>query len=108
MSTKANIIIEQGTTFNVPLTLNDINGNPLVVTSLTANAEMRRYYNAVNSTSFTTTLANGTLTLSMTAEATSNLYPGRYVYDVIVTDTTSNNISRIAEGVVTVKPSVTH
>ena len=108
MSTKANIILEQGATFNVPIALTDQNGENLDVTTLTANAELRKYYNATTSWSFDTNLANGCLTLSMTAEATANIVAGRYVYDVVLTDIGSNNVSRLLEGICTVNPSVTH
>ena len=108
MSTKANIVIEQGSTFSVPITLTDQNGEDLDVTTLTARAELRKYYNATTSWSFSTSLANGCLTLSMTAEATANIAAGRYVYDVTLTDTSSNNVSRLVEGICTINPAVTH
>ena len=50
--------------------------------------------------------AAGTITLSLTANQTSNLVYGRYVYDVDVTDA-SNTVTRVLEGIVTVTPSVT-
>jgi hypothetical protein len=42
----------------------------------------------------------------MTSANTSNLTPGRYVYDVIITSS-ANVVTRVVEGIVTVLPSVT-
>jgi hypothetical protein len=107
-SVKSNIVIEQGATFVEIINLNDANGNPIDVASLnSATAEMRKYYSSSNSVVFTTSLATGTLTLSLTANQTSNIYSGRYVFDVYLTDI-ANNVTRIVEGLVTVTPSVTH
>jgi hypothetical protein len=41
----------------------------------------------------------------MTNAVTSGLEPGRYLYDVEITDTT--NITRVVEGTVTVTPGMT-
>lgn len=108
MSTKANIVIEQGCDFAVPITLTDQNGEPLITTSFVANGEIRQYYDATTAYPLTLTLANGSLIVAMDAASSANIAAGRYVYDVILTDTTSNTISRLIEGICTITPSVTH
>jgi hypothetical protein len=42
----------------------------------------------------------------MASEVTANIKPGRYVYDILMMDTTDVTI-RIMEGIVTVTPQVT-
>ncbi len=106
-SVKASLLIEQGATFIEVINLNDANGNPLDVTGLAANGSLRKYYTSSNVTVFTTAMANGSLTISLTANQTGNLYPGRYVHDTYMSDV-SNNWNRVVEGVATVTPSVTH
>lgn len=111
MATKANITIDQGTTFTTQIDLTDENNDPIDLTAYTANAEIRRWYSSSNaSATFTANTganaAAGILTLSLTAGQTANLEFGRYVYDVTVTDA-SNTITRIVEGIVTVTPRVT-
>jgi hypothetical protein len=108
MATKANIIIDQGTTFNTNVNLTDDNGDPIDLTGYTGNSVMRKHYTSSNSTIFSVTLGgtSGTVALSLTSSQTSNLTPGRYVYDVEVTSA-SNVVSRIVEGIVTVTPEVT-
>lgn len=108
MATKANIIIDQGTTFSTVINLADENGDPIDLTGYTGDSEMRKHYSSSNSQSFTLSLggANGTVTLSLTSTQTANLVAGRYVYDVEITSS-SNVVSRIVEGIVTVTPEVT-
>lgn len=111
MATKANITIDQGTTFSTQIDLTDENDDPIDLTAYTANAEIRRWYSstdpaAVFDASTGANAAAGIITLSLTSEQTANLEFGRYVYDVKVTDA-SNTTTRIVEGIVTVTPSVT-
>jgi hypothetical protein len=47
------------------------------------------------------------LTLSLTDTATASLRAGRYVYDIIITDTSTGVKTRAAEGIVSVMPGVT-
>lgn len=107
MATKANLLIDQGTTYEVTLDLTDENGDVLALTGYTANSQLRKWYTSTNSTSFSTSInaEAGTITLSLTANQTANLTAGRYVYDVEVTS--SGVISRIIEGIITVTPNVT-
>lgn len=108
MATKANITVDQGTTFSTTISLTDDDGNPIDLTGYTGRSQMRKHFTSSNSQSFTVSLSNnaGTVTLGLTATQTSNLTPGRYVYDVEVVSG-ANVISRIVEGIVTVTPEVT-
>ena len=107
MSTKANLIIDAGTTFSTTLTLTDQNGDPLNLSGYTANSQLRRWYTSSNSVPFVTSIntSSATITLSLSANATANLYAGRYVYDVDINNGTT--VSRVVEGIVTVTPAVT-
>lgn len=108
MATKANIIIDQGTTFTTSINLTDDNGDAIDLTGYTGSSQMRKHYTSSNSQSFTVSLSNtsGVVSLSLTATQTANLAPGRYVYDVEVVSG-ANVVSRIVEGIVTVTPEVT-
>ena len=108
MATKANIIIDQGTTFSTTINLTDEDELPVNLTGYTGDAEIRKHYTSSNSQSFSVTLggAAGTIALSLTALQTANLAAGRYVYDVEITSC-SNTVSRIVEVIVTVTPEVT-
>jgi len=109
MATKANLVIDQGTTFSVELDLTDETGDILSLEGFTANAQMRKWYTSSNATAFATLInaSSGQITLSLTANQTGSLSAGRYVYDVELTQNSSNAISRVVEGIVTVTPQVT-
>jgi hypothetical protein len=107
MSTKANLTLDQGSTFSTTLNLTDDDGDPMSLTGFTATAAMKRWYTSNTATVFNTSINTvaGSITLELDANTTSLLWPGRYVYDVDITDGVS--ISRIVEGIITVTPAVT-
>jgi hypothetical protein len=108
MATKANLVIDQGSTFSTDLSLTDENGDALDLQNFTANSQVRKWYSSSNAAATFSTAINvssGAITLSLTANQTSNLIAGRYVYDVEITS--GSEVSRIVEGIVTVTPQVT-
>lgn len=108
MATKANLVIDQGTTFSADLALTDDNGDVLNMFGYTANSQMRKWYTSSNpSATFVTSINvdTGTISLSLDSSNTSSLVAGRYVYDVEIDNGTV--VSRIVEGIVTVTPQVT-
>jgi hypothetical protein len=107
MATKANIVIDQGTTFNTSIELTDESGYPLNLDSYTAKSQIRRWYTSTTATDFDIQTANGVVQLSMNAATTSSLTAQRYVYDVVLTSNADNSVVRILEGYVTVNPKVT-
>jgi hypothetical protein len=106
-----NLVIDQGTTYSLSITVSDAAGNVLDLTNYTVRAQMRRSYGATSSVSFTTSKGNdptdGELTISLSATQTSNLKPGRYVYDLEIEENTTNEVTRVIEGIITVTPEVT-
>lgn len=108
MATKANLVIDQGSTYSVTLNLTDENGDAIDLNGYVANSQIRKWYTSSTPAAiFQTNLifSSGELELSLTSDQTSNLVSGRYVYDVEL----NNNgvISRIVEGIITVTPQVT-
>jgi hypothetical protein len=107
MSSKANLVIDQGTTFTTTIDVTDDDGNHIDLTGYTGAAQIRKTYSSSNSTSFTVVVSNaGTVTLSMNANTTANIIAGRYVYDCEITSGDGIR-SRIIEGIVTITPEVT-
>jgi len=109
MATKANLVIDQGTTFSATLNLTDEFGNPLSLNGFHANSQMRKWYTSSNSVTFNTfiNIASGTITLELESNTTINIDAGRYVYDVDITENSTNTVSRVVEGIITVTPAVT-
>lgn len=107
MATKVNLVVDQGSTFQTSITFNDEGGNTINFSTYSGAAQMRKHYTSSNSVSFSVGLgSDGVITLGLTANQTGNLVAGRYVYDLEVTDS-SNQISRLIEGIITVTPNVT-
>ena len=111
MAIIANIFIDQGADFNITVNVADVDGTTLDLAGYTAAAQMRKTYesSAVSAT-FTTSISSpttdGQVTLSLTDSVTTALSPGRYVYDLVVTDGSSLS-TRVVEGQAIVTPGVT-
>ena len=79
------------------------------MTQYDISAQMRKHAVSSVKTEFATSIedaSQGKFALSLTSEQTTSLKPGRYVYDLMVTDG-SGSKSRIVEGQATVTPGVT-
>lgn len=107
MAQKVNIVIDQGTTFNTDYTFTDENDLPIDFSTFQGRSQMRKTYTSSTSYAFTVSLGNtGIISLSMNAATTSSITAGRYLYDLEVVDS-SNVVSRLVEGIVTVTPEIT-
>jgi hypothetical protein len=109
MAAKANIILDQGTTFITYLALTNTDGTVLDLTGYTARGQIRKWYTSNSYTTFTITITqptDGYINLALTANTTANMEPGRYVYDIEAVDG-AGAITRVIEGIVTVTPEVT-
>ena len=112
MATVNNLVIDQGTTFSLTITVADANGNDINLTGYTLRAQMRKGYGATSFTSFTVAApapATGELIISLTDTQTSALKAGRYVYDVEIVAPVGegSTVTRVLEGIITVTPEVT-
>lgn len=106
MALKANIVIDQGSTFASTVEILDENDEAIDVTDYQARGQIRKHYSSTNAVSFSTSLSNGSLVISLTANQTANMVAGRYVYDIELIDP-ANTVVRILEGIVTLTPEVT-
>ena len=103
------LTLEKGATFSSQITVKDDQGIEQNLTGYTARSQMRKSYYATSKYDFTVVVSApviGLITMSMTAANTSNITPGRYVYDVEI-ENNSGDVTRIFEGIVTVLPNVT-
>ncbi len=112
MAAIANLTLDQGATFNSDVTVKDANGNAFNLTGYTASAKMAKGYASTKTRKVITCVVNGDpttgiVTMSLTADQTSDCEEGRYVYDLEILQTSSSTITRVIEGVITVRPQVT-
>lgn len=103
------LTLDAGTDFksNVDLAADD--GTPVNVAGFMFSSQIRRSYTSINATAnIVCTIANGAggnVFLSLDSANTANIKPGRYVYDVLMTD--GDGVKRrLIEGILTVTPQV--
>ena len=104
-----NITIDQGTTFTTGFIVTDANGDVVDLTNHQFQAQLRKSYQSVSYSSFTVNVVdavNGEITLELSADQSSNLRYGRYVYDIVMQDD-SGVTTRVVEGIATLTPKVT-
>jgi len=106
----SNIVINSGTNFSQSFTLESSDTNSaLDLTGYTVSAQMRKYAGSSTAITFTTSIDSpetlGKILISLDSSQTTNLKPGRYVYDIVITQ--SNLKTRVIEGMVLVREGVT-
>lgn len=111
MSAYVELYIDQGATFSSVITMvDDLTNSAVNVSGYSAQSQIRRSpYSANITANLVCTIsdaANGQITLSLDSANTSNIQSGRYLFDVLVTDT-NDVVTRILEGTMTVTPQIT-
>ena len=105
----SNIVIEQGFDFDTSFQLEDTRSNsPLDLTDVTTVGQLRKHYGASTSVSFGSTVTSadlGIISISLTANQTVELKPGRYVFDVKLTN--AGKEYKAVEGSALVRSGVT-
>lgn len=110
MATVSNLSIDQGTTYSVTIGVTDTTGSARDLTGYTGRAQLRRSYYTNSNVAFTVAINNpldGEIELSLTANQTSALKAGRYVYDLELVANATSTVERVVEGIVTIYPEVT-
>lgn len=104
------LTLDQGTTFETSVALTNDDQTAINITGYQFASQIRKSYYSTNAVaSLTVTVvdaANGNVKLSMTSANTANVKAGRYLYDLLMTDTGGVK-TRVIEGVITVTPQVT-
>jgi hypothetical protein len=108
MAIKANLVIDQGTSFSATIDVTDTSGAVYNLTGYTTAAQMRKNYNSSTAVTFSTSHNGifGAITLILSATNTVSLEPGRYLYDVEITSA-NGTVTRVVEGIVTVTAGMT-
>lgn len=110
MAAVKNLYVDQGSDFNAQITIYDDNNQPWDLTGYTGLAKIRKSYYSSTSVNFTVTFspnrATGIVILDLAFSQTSSLEQGRYLYDVVLTDSFGKK-TRVIEGIVTINPGVT-
>lgn len=111
MAAYVELYVDQGSTFTNIITLSDDTTNTAMnIVGYSVSSQMRRSYYSTNaSANIICTLSNpsnGEITMTLSANTTSNLKPGYYLFDVNAISEVGDK-SRILEGSITVNAGVT-
>lgn len=106
-----NLVINSGSDFSQSFTLEGSDNNsPLNLTGYQVNAQMRKWSGSYIAINFATSIefpsTSGKILISLSSANTVNIRPGRYVYDVIITDSFGIKY-KVIEGMVLVREGVT-
>lgn len=110
MAAYVELTIEQGANLSSVVTVNDAQGDAVNLATYSASSQLRKSYYSSSANTLASTItgnSNGEITLSMTASNTALLTPGRYVYDLVITNSVNNSKTRVIEGIAIILPSVT-
>ena len=111
MATKANLVMDKSSDFSVSLIVTGSDGTAFNLTGYTGLSKIRKHWSSnVYHTMTCDTSADptgGVLTLSANNTVTGNIAPGRWSYDVEVSNA-SNEVTRVLQGVVTVTPEISY
>ena len=106
----SNLVINAGSDFSQTFNLveSDDSG-PLNLNGFTVAAQFRKHAGSSSKHDFTTNLLNpntGELLISLSASASNVPKPGRYVYDIVITNAAGEK-TRVVEGSVLLREGVT-
>lgn len=109
MAIYANLVIDQGSTFNSTITVEEATGAEISLEGYSVRAQIRKTYTSSTAVDFIAEIVdpdNGIITLKLAPAASGSLKPGRYVYDVEII-TPNEDVTRVVEGQIEITPRVT-
>lgn len=110
MAISRNLYIDQGSEFYFEFPITDEAKNIVNLSAFTAEARMKKSYSSTESTNLNANIpepANGIVSVYLTSDQSAELVAGRYVYDLVITNTTTSGRIRAVEGICVVNPGVT-
>lgn len=110
MAMTAYLDIDQGSDFTVIIDLENDDGTPMNLSNVSIYSQFRKSFNSSTAYSFVCEVldaVNGKFSLKLSGITSSNIKPGRYLYDVELLNTQVGTKSRVVEGIVTINPEIT-
>lgn len=103
------LYLEQCVDFSTTISIDNDQGYPLNLSGYSVESQFRKSPYSIHYYTFDTSIqdsSNGIIALTMNSANSSNVIPGNYLYDVVITS--SNDIkTRVIEGTVVVLPGIT-
>lgn len=105
-----NLTVNAGSNFSETFTLEDRGNSYFNLSGCTVSAQMRKWSGSSTAIDFNVTIlyppSDGQILIELDSEQTMDIKPGRYVYDVVVSDEFEYKY-RVIEGMVLVREGVT-
>ena len=109
MATTVYLDVDQGSDFTTEMTLQNNDGTAMNLTGFSVYSQFRKNYSSTIAYTFITNVTNafqGVITLTLLGTASSNIKPGRYLYDVEIVDAVPRK-TRVVEGIITINAEIT-
>lgn len=103
-----NIVIPQGADYQNSFLLEDNNNAPIVLSNYSGICHIKKHPSSKNKVAVNVSFPNpslGEVKISIASTITSTINPGKYLYDVLLTDNNGTKI-RVVEGTATVTAGV--
>lgn len=110
MAVISNIVVDAGSTFNATITVKNPDGTAFDLTDYTVASQIRKSYGSSTAYDFNPTITDATagqITLSLSSTQSEAIAPGRWLYDVEITNISDGAVKRVVEGIVTITPQIT-
>ena len=110
MAFRYDLYVDQGSDYSIELTLSDESGHPLDYTGYDVYAQFKKGYGSNTSYAMFVTEIDpvlGKINLYYSAEDSSQLRSGSYVYDIKINHCRSDETLRVVEGDLILIPGVT-
>jgi hypothetical protein len=105
----SNLFIDQGANYSNILTVAG-SGGVINLANYTIKSQLRKSYGSSSYFNFNATIYDaptGRVRLQLSAEESSAIPPGKYLYDVELTNTVTGIKIRLVEGIVIITPEIT-
>lgn len=110
MAAISNLYIDQGSDYSSVITIRSATGLPLNLTDYTAKSQIRKSYSSSQAFDFICEVINaleGKLRIILPASVNELITPGRWLYDIEITQLSTGKKKRVVEGVVIITPQIT-
>jgi hypothetical protein len=106
-----NLSINSGTSFTQTFTLSNESGATLNLTDYDIKSQLRKHPQSNTYVNFIATAVSppsgGVIKIELEPNSTTSLKPGRYLYDIIITNNSTGDKTKVIEGSAIVSKSIT-
>jgi len=110
MASYSNLFVDQGADFSTFVTIASVENDPLDLTDLNIEGQIRKSYGSSTAFDFSivkTDVTGGQIQIKLDSDTSGSMSIGRYVYDVYAENTTNNQRFKVIEGILEIVPRVT-